>query len=147
MGDRLCICVAALLLVAWADSVTAVDLPAADRARLKACLDLNTTLDQRECMGSLHRATSQELADVYRQTLEKAAASDHTAAERDGPARPGWADAIAKSQMAWEAYRDAQCWDAEGSDGGSGRMMWVYGCLAEKTLERIRELKLPFVAR
>jgi hypothetical protein len=34
-----------------------------------------------------------------------------------------------------------------GRPGGSGRFVWAYGCLAEKTLERIDELKVPFEQR
>jgi uncharacterized protein YecT (DUF1311 family) len=96
--DRLFLRVVALLVIS-ACPVAAVDLSAADRAG---------TAEQRQCMGDLFRATSQELAHVYQQALEKAATSDSTAPKRDGPARPTLADDIAKSQKAWEPYRDAE---------------------------------------
>jgi hypothetical protein len=51
------------------------------------------------------------------------------------PSRPG------------RLYRDAECVGLVGLGGGSGRPVWVYGCLAEKTFERMRELKVPFDQR
>ena len=56
-------------------------------------------------------------------------------------------DLLATSQAAWEAYRDAECRGLVGLGGGAGRQAWVYGCLAEKTFERMRELKVPFDQR
>ena len=81
---------------------------------------------------------------VHARVKEKAAEADAgNAGSGDGSA----AAAIAASQRAWEIYRDAECRDVVGRGGGSGKMVWVFGCLAEKTRERIRELNTPFYQR
>ena len=71
-----------------------------------------------------------------RPTLANAGSGDGSAAA-----------AIAASQRAWEAYREAECRGVVGRGEGSGRMVWVFGCLTEKTRERIRELETPFYQR
>jgi uncharacterized protein YecT (DUF1311 family) len=51
--------------------------------------------------------------------------------------------AMTKSQRAWEAYRDAECWGVVGSGGGTGSTTWAYVCLIEKAKERTMELTVP----
>jgi uncharacterized protein YecT (DUF1311 family) len=112
--------------------------------RVEACLDRATTLEQRECVQALVRAAAGELDQAYRGALD-AAARDTTAPGPGAFARRR--DAIVRSQQAWEAYRDAECRGVADTGAGSGRLVWVFGCLAEKTLERIAELRTPFFAR
>ena len=84
------------------------------------------------------------MKQVHARVMERAAEADaRTSNSGDG----GAAAAIAASQRAWEIYRDAECRDVVGRGGGSGRMVWEFGCLAEKTRERIRELNTPFDQR
>jgi uncharacterized protein YecT (DUF1311 family) len=81
---------------------------------------------------------------VHARITEKVAEADaRNAVAGDG----SLSAAIAASQRAWEIYRDAECRDVVGRGGGSGSMVWVFGCLAEKTRERIRELEAPFYQR
>jgi uncharacterized protein YecT (DUF1311 family) len=119
----------------------------ADDDRVKACLDLNTTLEQRQCAQDLFRAATAELDQIYRRVLDAATVAEKTAPGGGNQTAPSWPDAIVASQKAWEAYRDAECWDVVGRPGGSGRLVWAYGCLAEKTVERVRELRVPFYQR
>ena len=85
---------------------------------------------------------------MVRRKLDEAEASDK-APPRFGavPQKQTFHDAIAASQKAWEAYRDAECWGVVGRPGGSGSFTWGFGCAAEKTLERIEEVKVPFYQR
>jgi uncharacterized protein YecT (DUF1311 family) len=54
---------------------------------------------------------------------------------------------VIESQQAREAYRDAECRGVVGRGGGSGTMVWVLGCLAEKVRARTQELEVPFEQR
>jgi uncharacterized protein YecT (DUF1311 family) len=79
--------------------------------------------------------------------LDAAAVAEKTAPTSGNQTAPNWSDAVVASQKAWQAYRDAECWGVVARPGGSGRLVWAYGCLAEKTLERIQELRVPFYQR
>ena len=109
----------------------------AEYADLVQCLKSVTGSEQKQCTQALFRQAVEELEKAYTGVLEKAARVD---------ADPGnsTSAAIAESQRAWEIYRDAEC---RGVGGGSGRMVWVFGCLAETTRERLRELNAPFYQR
>jgi uncharacterized protein YecT (DUF1311 family) len=121
---------------------------AADNARVKACLDLKSNAEQRDCAQALYRDASKELDDIVRRKLEQADASDKTPPQFGTvPQKQSFHDAIAASQKAWEAYRDAECWGVVGRPGGSGSFTWGFGCAAEKTLERIEEVRVPFYQR
>jgi uncharacterized protein YecT (DUF1311 family) len=87
------------------------------------------------------------LDHIYRRVLDAATVAEKTAPRDGNQTAPSWPDAIVASQKAWEAYRDAECWGVVGRPGGSGRLAWAYGCLAEKTLEHGRELRVPFYQR
>jgi uncharacterized protein YecT (DUF1311 family) len=121
---------------------------AANNARVKACFDLNSNAEQRDCAQALYRDALKDLDDLVRRKLDEAGASDK-APPRFGavPQKQSLYDAIAASQEAWEAYRDAECWGVAGRPGGSGSFTWGFGCAAEKTLERIEEVKVPFYQR
>ena len=119
----------------------------AENDRVKACLDLVSTLEQRECAHDLFRSASAELDEVYRRAIDQAASIEQTVPSRSEPVTLSRPEAIMASEKAWEAYRDAECWGVVGRPGGSGRLVWAYGCLAEKTLERIEEIKVPFDQR
>ncbi|MCP3470645.1 DUF1311 domain-containing protein [Bradyrhizobium sp. CCGUVB1N3] len=138
-------CVGLILLLASPGQAIAEDV------RVKACFDRGSNAEQRECLHDLYRAAQAELEKTYRQRIDQA-----TALEADARARgtwppplqgPSWAERIASSQKAWDGYREAECWGVIGQPGGSGRLGWAYGCLAEKTFERIDELKVPFDQR
>jgi uncharacterized protein YecT (DUF1311 family) len=116
----------------------------ADDADLIRCLNAPTGSEQKQCTQALFQDTAEQMKQTYGGVLEKAAEAD---ARNAGSGDGGVAAAIAASQRAWEIYRDAECRDVVGRGGGSGRMVWVFGCLAEKTRERIRELKVPFYQR
>lgn len=110
----------------------------AEDADLVRCLNSQTGSEQKLCTQALFQSALEEMKATYAVVLQKAASGS-----ADGSA----AAAIAASQRAWEIYRDAECRDVVGHGGGSGRMVWVFGCLAEKTRERIRELNTPFYQR
>jgi uncharacterized protein YecT (DUF1311 family) len=120
----------------------APSLVKAEDADLVQCLHSPTGGEQKQCTQALFQNAAGEMQKTYAGVLEKAAEADaRPAGSGDGSA------AIAESQRAWEIYRDAECRGVVGRGGGSGRMVWVFGCLAEKTRERIRELKAPFYQR
>jgi uncharacterized protein YecT (DUF1311 family) len=120
----------------------------AENARVKACFDQPSNAEQRECAQALYRAASVELDDIFQHKLEAADATDKAPPMIGAPPQAqSLRDAEVASQQAWEAYRKAECWGVVGRPGGSGRFGWAYGCLAEKTLERIEELKVPFYQR
>jgi uncharacterized protein YecT (DUF1311 family) len=109
----------------------------AESSSVRACLNQLSNAEQKECTQAVFRAASVELEALYRRTVENALKQDVT----------GRAAAIAASQTAWESYRNAECSGLVGLGGGSGRPVWVYGCLAEKTFERIQELTVPWEQR
>jgi uncharacterized protein YecT (DUF1311 family) len=130
MMCRVVFCCAAL-------AVLAASPVFAESSAVRDCLDRMTGVEQKQCTEAIYRAATTELETLYRRAVDAAIR----------PEMSGRASAIAASQAAWEAYRDAECRGLVGLGGGSGRPVWVYGCLAEKTFERIRELKVPFDQR
>jgi uncharacterized protein YecT (DUF1311 family) len=109
-----------------------------------SCGDLPSGFEQRQCAELRYREASGQLREVYERVLRRAA---------DAPSPPGAPDdkgravAISESQRAWEAYRDAECRGVVGRGAGSGRVVWVLGCLAEKAGARAQELNEPFDQR
>jgi len=110
---------------------------AATNDAVQSCLDKMTGREQKQCTETLYRAASDKLDAVYRGVLDRASKSDKVGVSSQ-------AAAIAASQKAWQAYRDAECSGVVGSGDGSGTQVWRFGCLAEKTIERIQELQVPF---
>jgi uncharacterized protein YecT (DUF1311 family) len=128
-------------------AVTILMAPAlarADDADLALCLNTPTGSEQKQCTQALFQSAVEEMKKVHARVTEKAAEAD---VRNAGSGEVSAAAAIAASQRAWEIYRDAECRDVVGRGGGSGKMVWVFGCLAEKTRERIRELNTPFYQR
>jgi uncharacterized protein YecT (DUF1311 family) len=122
----------------------APSLARADDVDLFRCLNAPTGSEQKQCTQALFQSAAEEMKQVHARVIERAAEADaRNASSGDG----GAATAIAASQRAWEIYRDAECRDVVGRSGGSGRMVWVFGCLTEKTRARIRELNTPFDQR
>jgi uncharacterized protein YecT (DUF1311 family) len=119
-------------------------LARADDADLVQCLNAQTGSKQKQCTQALFQNAVEEMKKVHARVTEKAAEAD---ARNSGSGDGSLSAAIAASQRAWEIYRDAECRDAVGRGGGSGRMVWVFGCLAEKTRDRIRELNTSFDQR
>jgi uncharacterized protein YecT (DUF1311 family) len=116
----------------------------AEDADLVPCLNASTGSEQKQCTQALFQNATEELKQVYAGVLKKAADAD---ARTSGSSNGSSSAAIADSQRAWEIYRDAECRGVVGRGGGSGSMVWVFGCLAEKTRERTRELEVPFYQR
>jgi uncharacterized protein YecT (DUF1311 family) len=119
-------------------------LARADDAELVQCLDSPTGGEQKQCTQALFQNAAEEMKQAYAGAMEKAAEAD---ARNSGSGDGSSSAAISESQRAWETYRDAECRDVVGRGGGSGRMVWVFGCLAEKTRDRIRELNTSFDQR
>ena len=113
---------------------------------VKACFDLLSNSGQRECLQELYRASSARLDEVLLRAIARATEFDAKSPTAEAP--PSLATAIRKSQTAWQAYRDAECWGVVGyyrppNERPSGALPWVWSCLAEKTLQRIKELEVP----
>jgi uncharacterized protein YecT (DUF1311 family) len=122
----------------------APSLARADDADLVRCINAPTGSEQKQCTQVLSQNAEDEMNKTYAGVLEKAAEADaRTSGSGDGSSSV----VLSESQRAWEVYRDAECKGVVGRGGGSGSMVWVFGCLAEKTRERIRELKAPFYQR
>jgi uncharacterized protein YecT (DUF1311 family) len=100
------------------------------------CGDLMTGGEQKICAEAQYRKAVIGLETAYAQALERASKGERNRAA-----------SIAASQRAWEVYRDAECKGVVDSGEGSGRMVWLWGCLAEKTNARIIELNVPFDQR
>jgi uncharacterized protein YecT (DUF1311 family) len=109
------------------------------------CGDLPTGSEQKQCAEIQFRAAADALKQVYGQALERASKAD-TRHAPSGDQKSSKA-AVIESQQAWEAYRDAECRGVVGGGGGSGTMVWMLGCLAEKARARTQELKVPFDQR
>jgi uncharacterized protein YecT (DUF1311 family) len=100
------------------------------------CGDLMTGGEQKICAEAQYRKAVIGLETAYAQALERASKGERNRAA-----------SIAASQRAWEVYRDAECKGVVDSGEGSGRMVWLWGCLAEKTNARILELNVPYGQR
>jgi uncharacterized protein YecT (DUF1311 family) len=122
----------------------ASSLARAEDADLVRCLNAPTGGEQKQCTQALFQNAVEEMKKVHARVAERAAEAD---ARNPGSGDGSLSAAITASQRAWEIYRDAECRDVVGRGGGSGRMVWVFGCLAEKTRDRIRELNTPFDQR
>ena len=119
-----------------------VNSAAAQTHEVKACFDLRSNAEQRDCVQKLYRAVSADLERVFQS--EVARASKPPEGIRFGAADPvKVVEAMNKSQSAWQAYRDAECWGVVGSGGGTGSPTWGFVCALEKTKERIQELMVP----
>jgi uncharacterized protein YecT (DUF1311 family) len=118
-----------------------------DQARGANCRDLIANSEQKKCVEAQYRKAVVGLEAAYARALERASKVDAQRALKAGAGEKNWAAAVAESQHAWEIYRDAECNGVVGSGGGSGRIVWVWGCLVEKTSARIIELNTPFDQR
>ncbi|MBR0753637.1 DUF1311 domain-containing protein [Bradyrhizobium jicamae] len=122
-----------------------------ESARIKACFDRRSNAEQRDCLHDLYREAQAELDQLFHRKIDEANAREADMRARNTlppPVKgPSTVERIAASQKAWEGYREAECWGVVGEPGGSGSRTWAYGCLAEKTFERIGELKVPYVQR
>ena len=122
-------------LIGAALAVMVAHPAAASNEAVRGCFEKQTGGEQKTCMAAVRQAARGELDVVYRGALERTRAR----------ASYRHADAIEKSQKAWETYRNAECGEViGGGDWGSGTAAMVMGCYAEKDYERIEELKVPF---
>ena len=131
-------------LVLAATASLALSSAQAEDADLVQCRNAPTGSEQKQCTQALFQNAEEEMKKVHARVMEKAAEGD---ARTSGSGDGGAAAAIAASQRAWEIYRDAECKGVVGRGGGSGRMVWVFGCLAGKARARIEELNVPFYRR
>jgi uncharacterized protein YecT (DUF1311 family) len=123
----------------------APSLAQGEGAARQNCGELATGADQKQCAEMQYRKAADALREAYAGILRRAAQADAGSTPVSG--EKTWSVAVTESQQAWEVYRDAECRGVVGRGGGSGRMVWVWGCLAEKTNARIRELNVPFDQR
>jgi uncharacterized protein YecT (DUF1311 family) len=109
------------------------------------CGDLPTGSEQKQCAEIQYRKTADELKEVFGRVLERASKADI----RNPPStnEKSWTVAVTESQQAWETYRDAECRGIVGRGDGSGRLVWVLGCLTEKAKARTKELNVPYDQR
>jgi uncharacterized protein YecT (DUF1311 family) len=117
-------CIAASFLVLAAPA-------AAESEAVRACFDLPSNTEQRQCAEELYRAASAKLDEALLGAIARASKAEGTLS---------LATAIRNSQNLWQAYRDAECRGVVGYDSRPSTP-WVSACLAEKTLQRIRELE------
>jgi uncharacterized protein YecT (DUF1311 family) len=111
------------------------------------CGDLMTNSEQKECSEHQYRNAVAALEGAFARAMERASKADAQRAAGGNSPDKSWAASVTESQRAWAIYRDAECKGVVGSGGGSGRMVWVWGCLAEKTSQRAVELDVPFDQR
>ena len=109
------------------------------------CADPATTGEQKRCAEDAYRKASEVLTATYARVMAAAAKADSE--NPPSTTEKSSSSLMADSQHAWENYRDAVCWGLVGRGDGSARMAMVWGCLAEKTDERIRELNVPYDER
>jgi uncharacterized protein YecT (DUF1311 family) len=90
------------------------------------------------CAGIDFEKADAELNRIWPGLKKEAQEADAEAFDGNG----GYLDALMASQRAWLAYRDAECaWQGFEARGGSMEPMLVNACLAEKTIQRIKELQ------
>ena len=112
---------------------------------IETCADPVTTGEQKRCAEEAYRKASEILRATY--ALVMAAAAKADSEYPPSTTKKSSSGLIADSQHAWESYSDAECWGVVGRGDGSARMVMVWGCLAEKTNARIRELNVPYDER
>ncbi len=102
------------------------------------CETQSTTLEINACAERTLKAQDRELNDVYRSLLASLAPSD-----KDDPT--AYAEAKKKlitAQRAWISYRDNDCGAKFSLHAlGTIRTAVYLGCLAERTEQRIKELR------
>lgn len=130
------LCCALLLLIVVNSAVAQTD-------EVKACFDLRSNAEQRDCVQKLYRGIAAELERVFQDELARVSQPPGEGIKFGAADPVKLADALTKSQSAWQAYRDAECWGVVGSGGGTGSATWAFVCLIEKTKERMRELTVP----
>ena len=113
---------------------------------VKACFEQLSNSGQRECLQQVYRTASARLDEVLVRAIERATEFDAKHSPPDGTA--SLTTAIRKSHSSWQAYRDAECWGVVGyyrppNERPAATLPWAWSCLAEKTLQRIRELEVP----
>jgi uncharacterized protein YecT (DUF1311 family) len=112
------------------------------------CANRLSTGEQKVCAEAAFKTSERDMHSAYQAAIDRASKADTREPSTDaGSEANSWPAAVTESQRAWEAYRDAECRDVVGYGEGSGRMVWVWGCLSEKNEERTRELRVPFYQR
>jgi uncharacterized protein YecT (DUF1311 family) len=133
------VCAAVLLLVRAGPA-------GAEGDPVKACFEVLSNAGQRECLQQLYRTASARLDEALVRAIARA--GDFDAKHPPAEGSPSLTTAISKSQSSWQAYRDAECWGVVGyhrtpNERPAAALPWAWSCLAEKTLQRIRELDAP----
>ncbi|HET9537228.1 MAG TPA: lysozyme inhibitor LprI family protein [Mesorhizobium sp.] len=122
--------------------LTATSLARAEEKR--DCANAITQSDMNQCASMDFDEADKELNAIWKTARETARKLDEQQHEGD---MKGAEQALLAGQRGWIAYRDGHCelagWEAH---GGSMEPMLVWGCKAELTRERTRQLK-EFIER
>jgi uncharacterized protein YecT (DUF1311 family) len=98
------------------------------------CAEAQSQAEMNMCWGKEHKAADAKLNAAFRQFMAKL--NDEEKAQ------------LKKAQLAWIAYRDANCeFVADQYKGGTMRPMIAAICLAETTNNRTTELKAQMKER
>lgn len=103
-----------------------------------------STYEQIECSDTAYKAAGKELNRIYKtvlQTLKETAAQDADLAadSKESGKR------LVKSEQDWLKYRDSNCLlRGTQSLGGSLENVIINGCLADTTIQRVKELQDNF---
>jgi uncharacterized protein YecT (DUF1311 family) len=128
---------AALLLIAQAGAILAVDASPSDE-----CADAQDQHSLNMCALEDYQAADVEL---NQQWAETAAAMKEADAEldREHDKQPGYYETLLEAQRAWLKYRDAHCLvDSFSFRGGSGQPMVDSFCKANLTRMRTEQLRV-----
>ena len=148
MVPKVCTGSIALIILFSAAVVLAQETQKSDDPQ-HACDAAMSQMDLNQCAGEQYHKADVRLNAVYRKTLEIMQRDlGNAQAERDPQLVKYNQQAIEKikaAERAWIQYRDLHC-DAASQqyEGGSMRpMIWGF-CMAETTLDRIKELKSAY---
>lgn len=132
------------LLFADASSGVSATLATIAKANDDCMNQAESNVDMNNCAAQEFKSADQALNHYYQQSvarLQKAATSE--AAQNQDPFT-GSAEILKRlvaSERAWVQFRDLNC-KFEGTEmlGGTGEGLVVEGCLAQSTLDRLKEL-------
>lgn len=113
--------------------VSAQDKPEDD------CENATTQMEMTYCAEQDFAEADEQLNAQYKLTRD---AMKNWDSETEGLNLGSAADALLASQRAWLAFRDAQCaFHGYQARGGTMEPMLIYGCQAELSRQRTRQLK------
>ena len=100
------------------------------------CKDPQDQQSMNQCAAQDFEMADKALNKVWPKIKSDAQGND------EGTGKHEYTDALLASQRTWIAFRDAQC-TLQGFEmhGGSGEALLLYGCKAEMTKARIKQLQ------